>query len=94
MFGAVTKSAARRIGSQDPGLCNALAIAARSPITTPELRDTPLAKEEHEAQIANEAHQLIRNRLIDHFDEFDKCWIEKEAQIARGALKKAEDAEA
>jgi hypothetical protein len=41
-------AAARMVGSRDLALCNALAVAARSALTTPELRDTPVAKEEYE----------------------------------------------
>jgi len=41
-------AAARQVGARDPALCNALAVAARSSLTTAELKDTPLAKEEHE----------------------------------------------
>jgi len=41
-------AAARQVGARDPGLCNALAVAAKSSLTTAELKDTQLAKEEHE----------------------------------------------
>lgn len=40
-------AAAKAVGARDPGLCNALAVAARSAVTTPQLKDTDLAREEY-----------------------------------------------
>jgi hypothetical protein len=41
-------AAARQVGSRDLALCNSLAVAARSALTTPELKDTQVAKEEYD----------------------------------------------
>ena len=40
-------AAAKAVGDKDPGLCNALAVAARSAVTAPELRRGPIAQEEY-----------------------------------------------
>jgi hypothetical protein len=51
-------AAARQIGSRDTALCNALAVAARSPVTVPELKDTAVAREELSLwrQMVEQAH--------------------------------------
>jgi len=41
-------AASREVGSRDAALCNALAVAARSAVTTPQLKDTAIAREEYE----------------------------------------------
>jgi hypothetical protein len=41
-------AAAKAVGTRDVALCNALAVAARSAVTAPQLKDTPLAKEEYQ----------------------------------------------
>lgn len=40
-------AAAKAVGAQDPGLCNALAVAAKSAVTAPALQDTELARQEY-----------------------------------------------
>lgn len=40
-------AAAKAIGDKDPGLCNALAVAARSAVTAPELRGGSIAQAEY-----------------------------------------------
>ncbi len=40
-------AAARAVGDKDPGLCNALAVAARSAVTAPELRGGEIARDEY-----------------------------------------------
>jgi hypothetical protein len=41
-------AAAKAVGDKDPALCNALAVAARSAVTAPELKGTAIAQEEYE----------------------------------------------
>jgi hypothetical protein len=40
-------AAAKAVGDKDPGLCNALAVAARSAVTAPDLRGGTIAQEEY-----------------------------------------------
>ena len=51
-------AASREVGSRDAALCNALAVAARSAVTTPQLKDTAIAREEYELwrQVVEQAH--------------------------------------
>ena len=51
-------SAARQVGDKDVALCNALAVAAKSAVTTPLLKGTPVAKEEYGLwqQVVEQAH--------------------------------------
>jgi hypothetical protein len=51
-------AAAREVGDRDLALCNALAVAARSAVTTPLLQGTRVAKEEYELwrQIVEQSH--------------------------------------
>jgi hypothetical protein len=51
-------AASRDVGSRDAALCNALAVAARSAVTTPQLKDTPIAREEYDLwrQVVEQAH--------------------------------------
>ena len=50
--------ASREVGAQDAALCNALAVAAKSAVTTPQLKDSPVAREEYELwrQVVEQAH--------------------------------------
>jgi hypothetical protein len=50
--------AAREVGTKDAALCNALAVAAKSAVTTPQLKDSSIAKEEYELwrQVVEQAH--------------------------------------
>ncbi len=41
-------AAAKAVGDEDPGLCNALAVAARSAVTAPQLRGGTIAQEEYD----------------------------------------------
>ena len=73
-------AASREVGSRDPALCNALAVAARSAVTTPQLKDTAIAREEYELwrqvveqanprfirKVPNEALQPSSDRFEDN----------------------------
>lgn len=41
-------ASAKAVGARDVALCNALAVAARSAVTAPELKETQLAREEYQ----------------------------------------------
>lgn len=51
-------AAAKEVGARDLALCNALAVAARSAVTTPVLRGSRVAKEEYELwrQVVEQSH--------------------------------------
>ncbi len=73
-------AASREVGARDAALCNALAVAARSAVTTPQLKDTAIAREEYELwrqvveqsnprfirKVPNEALQASSDRFEDN----------------------------
>lgn len=58
-------AAAKAVGSRDLALCNALAVAARSAVTVPELKDTELARQEYALwqQVVEQAHPRFIRRV-------------------------------
>lgn len=47
----------------------------------------------HEAEIAEEAHQLIRERIAKHFADYQTCWAKIEAEEERETREAKEKAE-
>ena len=75
---ANANAAAREIGSRDLALCNALAVAARSAVTTPELKDTQVARDEYELwqQVVEQANpryirKVPNEDLLPSTDRFE-----------------------
>jgi len=58
-------AAAKAVGSRDLALCNALAVAARSAVTVPELKDTEPARQEYALwqQVVEQAHPRFIRRV-------------------------------
>jgi len=63
VMNAVTAS--RQVGSKDVALCNALAVAAKSAVATPQLADSGVAKEAYELwrQVVEQAHPRFVRRV-------------------------------
>lgn len=58
-------ASAKAVGARDVALCNALAVAARSAVTAPELKDTQLAREEYQLwqQVVEQASPRFIRRV-------------------------------